>query len=419
MIEIWNDKGKLTTINVEKEKVHGNVHLFANFSCLEWSPNETSLLYLAETLSKGKPFFSEESIDEKTSSKDEGDQYVWQESWGEQLEGLSHTCVCVLDTLNNEFKPRVIEQKGTTFAEPFWINEDKIGFIGWEEEPRRLGLIFCPIRQNYLYTLDLTNPNSKPKVLYGHDKKISISSPRLNSDGKSIAMLVRTVGGPHFKRANLVVLDLESRQEVVLFDTNKANNLNDTSTFTSLYTYSLPVKCWVNNHKLVLTCKIGVGSYLYLVDVSSKRVQKLPSPYETVDVLSLLDDILVVSSSNPCTSSNVFVANINKDNQEVNFTEVEPSWTVKEEDLTFRCDQIEIQDENKAAQFLTSILISPKNLLNKPGPVVLMIHGGPHSVSSCNFIRGRLFFAKFDLKLILGLFSVSFFIMKSLFFFRL
>ena len=411
-MEIWNEKIKLKSINIDNDKIHGKVLLFANYSCLEWSPNETSLLYLSETLVPSQGFFSVDSLDnEKTKKKEFGNEYLFKEEWGEQLEGWSHSSVCVLNTLNGAFKPKVIEKPGITFAEPFWITENKIGFIGWKEEPRRLGLIFCPIRRNYLYTVDITTPDFKPEIIYGQDQEVAITSPRLSPDGKSLVFLVRSVGGPHFKRAKLVILNLESRKEIVFLYSNEPNNLKNPSTFSSLYTQSLPSKCWITNEKLILTCIIGTSSYIYLIDTNSESVQKIYSPYKSVDILDYFENILVISCSDPCVSTNVFVAKFDENCvKNLYYSEIEPNWTVRHEDLTFNCDEIAIKDENGKEQWLTSILISPKNMLNKPGLVILIPHGGPHSATIANFSKLPLIFAKLGFKIILSRFSFFFFV---------
>ena len=130
---------------------HGAVCLVSQLAGLSFSPSEKQLLYVAEKKVKSEGYFKDAKLfkdDEKKPTNDEkekpekGDEYEWKQEWGEQLVGLRHTCICIL-TLEPEYKLRIIELPDRTLGQPFWIDEQTIGFIGYQEAPKRLGLIFC------------------------------------------------------------------------------------------------------------------------------------------------------------------------------------------------------------------------------------------------------------------------------------
>lgn len=144
----------LNSIDVDSTK-HGAICLKGRLPSLAFSPSEKQLLYVAEKKDKKESFFKDTKLfkeDEKKPAKDEpkpndeppakGGEYEWKQEWGEQLVGLSHTCVCIL-TIEPEYKLRIIELPELSLGQAFWIDEQTIGFVGYQEAPKRLGMIFC------------------------------------------------------------------------------------------------------------------------------------------------------------------------------------------------------------------------------------------------------------------------------------
>ena len=99
---------------------------------------------------KESDLFKDDSTNDtkKDASKDatkdatKGNEYEYKQDWGEQFDGLAHTCLCVL-TLTPELKLKIIELPDKTLGKPFWIDNETIGFIAYQESPKRLGLKFC------------------------------------------------------------------------------------------------------------------------------------------------------------------------------------------------------------------------------------------------------------------------------------
>ena len=159
-MDVWDLQANtlLNSIDVDSTK-HGAICLKGRLPGLAFSPSEKQLLYVAEKKVKNESFFKDAKLfkeDEKKPAKDEkprdeskpkeepvkGGEYEWKQEWGEQLEGLSHTCVCIL-TIEPEYKLRIIELPNLSLGQPFWIDKQTIGFVGYQEAPKRLGLVFC------------------------------------------------------------------------------------------------------------------------------------------------------------------------------------------------------------------------------------------------------------------------------------
>ena len=154
-LDVWdlNRNTILNSIDVDSTK-HGAVCLAGQVAGLSFSPSEKQVLYVAEKKVKSESYFKDPKLfkddEKKPTIKDDkpkeeptkGNEYEWKQEWGDQMEGLRHTCVCIL-TLEPEYKLRIIELPDLTLAQPFWIDEQTIGFIGLQEAPKRLGLVFC------------------------------------------------------------------------------------------------------------------------------------------------------------------------------------------------------------------------------------------------------------------------------------
>lgn len=95
----------MRTIDIEAVDRHGKIYDDdGHFGCLEWNNAETHLLYVAERKKpKSKSYFdtkpdtSSQSEGLLSASVSVGDEYVYQDNWGEQMSEKSWPVLCVLD----------------------------------------------------------------------------------------------------------------------------------------------------------------------------------------------------------------------------------------------------------------------------------------------------------------------------------
>ena len=86
--------------------------------------------------------------------------FEYTETWGEQLTGVSTPLVFILDLKKSVFnKPSITPltlPENMAFGQPSW-SPDGSGIIGvsWLNLPKRLGLIYCPNRQGYIFHASL------------------------------------------------------------------------------------------------------------------------------------------------------------------------------------------------------------------------------------------------------------------------
>ncbi|CAG2165443.1 unnamed protein product, partial [Oppiella nova] len=155
-LEVWDQTSKVRSIDTDSVDEHSALVLDDTFGRLLWSGNGKQLLYVAEYKApKAQSYYKR--VNKKADKPDKepdtrGQEFVHRDDWGHFLEGISHIVICILD-VSKDFKIRTIEMTGYSLGQPFWTDStgDSIGFIGWPEEPLRLGLD-CPIRQNSVFT---------------------------------------------------------------------------------------------------------------------------------------------------------------------------------------------------------------------------------------------------------------------------
>jgi len=102
-IEIWSDQSKVRTINLEAADRHGKIYdKDGHFGSLQWNFAETHLLYVAECKKpKSNSYFDSKPVSDAESEGSQvvsrGEEYVYQDNWGEQMTDKSQSVLCVLD----------------------------------------------------------------------------------------------------------------------------------------------------------------------------------------------------------------------------------------------------------------------------------------------------------------------------------
>lgn len=76
-----------------------------------------------------------------------------------------------------------------------------IVFVGFDHEPERLGLIYCPARKSRLYYLALGESKMALPLTF---EDLAVRCPRFNLDGTALVYLETEVGGPHMRALRLM-----------------------------------------------------------------------------------------------------------------------------------------------------------------------------------------------------------------------
>ncbi|KAG7303096.1 hypothetical protein JYU34_013125 [Plutella xylostella] len=111
-LEVWEGHRMLSSVDLAALELHGEVYADSEFSSLEWIPDESAVLYVAEKkVAKSEPYIKRKAIKEvpnptllgcgeSNGKKVKGEEYLYRQDWGEQLVGKvsGALAVCYLQT---------------------------------------------------------------------------------------------------------------------------------------------------------------------------------------------------------------------------------------------------------------------------------------------------------------------------------
>ncbi|XP_063742025.1 S9 family peptidase isoform X2 [Eleginops maclovinus] len=372
LLEIWNHHGIRKCLNLTALNKHGRVYEDVQFGCLSWSECEQKLLYVAE---KNKNPHDGESACRK-------DRSVYCEDWGEALNNKSVPVIFVVNLQNGSVSELQGVPPDVSPGQALWApGSQSVVFVGWYHEPFRLGLRFCSNRRSAIFKLDL---DGNCECVSGSN--LSVSCPRLSPDGSTLIYLQGQVFGPHNQCLSLQQLDLRSRKTSTLLD---VVNRPLTGEFAGVYE-ALPSCCWsADSQRVVFSSARRNWKDLFMVDRQSKKVTSLSDSlpdlskvYGSWKLLTVEKDLLVVYCSSPNTPPTLRVGFLPSAGEAVTWQTLQQPgmtfdfhWTVL--DVT---PPPEEDNTHYSGLDFGAVLVKPTRRLHEAKiPLVVFIHGGPHS----------------------------------------
>ncbi|XP_078144486.1 acylamino-acid-releasing enzyme [Centroberyx gerrardi] len=376
LLEIWDSHGLRKCLNLTALNKHGRVYDDAQFGCLSWSECETRLLYVAE---RSKTTSAETQDGESICGKDRS---VYCEDWGEGLSSKSVPVVCVVNLQTGSVSVLQGVPPHVSPGQALWApGGQAVVFVGWWHEPFRLGLKFCSNRRSALFKLDL---DGHCECVSGEN--LSVSCPRLSPDGTRLLYLQGRVFGPHSQCLSLQEYDLESRKTSTLLD---VVNRPQTGEFAGVYE-ALPSCCWsADSQRVVFSSACRNWKDLFVVDRRTKKVTSLSNNssslskvYGSWKLLTVQKDLMVVCCSSPNTPPTLMVGFLPSAGEAVAWRTLQKPvvtfdlhWTVL--DVTPKPEEDNIQ---YSGLDFGAVLVKPSRSLHGVKiPLVVFIHGGPHS----------------------------------------
>ncbi|XP_041801281.1 S9 family peptidase [Chelmon rostratus] len=376
LLEIWDRHGLRKCINLTALNKHGRVYDDTQFGCLSWSECENKLLYVAERSKKTSP---ETHDGEFACGKDRS---VYCEDWGEALTNKSFPVICVVNLHRGSVSVLQGVPPDVSPGQALWApRSQSVVFVGWYHEPFRLGLKFCSNRRSALFKVDL---NGNCECLSGDN--LSVSCPRLSPDGSTLIYLQGRVFGPHNQCLSLQQLDLKSRKTSTLLD---VVNRPQTGEFAGVYE-ALPSCCWsADSQRVVFSSARRNWKDLFMVDRRSNKVTSLsdslsdlPKLYGSWKLLTVQRDLMVVCCSSPNTPPTLRVGFLPLAGETVTWRTLQQPvmtfdfhWTVL--DVTPPAEE---DNPHYSGLGFGAVLVKPSRpLLEASIPLVVFIHGGPHS----------------------------------------
>ncbi|XP_018544542.1 S9 family peptidase isoform X2 [Lates calcarifer] len=376
LLEIWDSHGLRKCLNLTALNIHGRVYDDAQFGCLSWSECENKLLYVAE---KSKNTSTETHDGDSACGKDRS---VYCEDWGEALTNKSSSAICVVNLQNGSVSVLQGVPPQVSPGQALWSpGSQSVIFVGWYHEPFRLGLKFCSNRRSGLFRLDL---DGHCECLSGDN--LSVSCPRLSPDGSTLIYLQGRVFGPHNQCLSLQQLDLKSGKTSTLLD---VVNRPNTGEFAGIYE-ALPSCCWsADSQRVVFSSACRNWKDLFMVDRRSKKVTSLSDSasdlskvYGSWKLLTVQKDLMVVCCSSPNTPPTLRVGFLPSAGKAVTWQTLQQPvmtfnfhWTIL--DVTPPSEE---DNTHYSGLDFGAVLVKPSHsLYDAKIPLVVFIHGGPHS----------------------------------------
>ncbi|NWI69860.1 ACPH enzyme, partial [Todus mexicanus] len=191
----------------------------------------------------------------------QGEQFVYREDWGETLSTRSVPVLCVLDIEGNSISVLEGVPEHLSPGQAFWSPGDTgVVFVGWWHEPFRLGLRHCTNRRSALFYVDLTGGRCE---LLSEDTK-AVWSPRLSPDRCRIVYLENDALGPHQQCSRLRMYDWCTKQSRTVLE---AVPRQTWGAFPGIYCGALPGLCWAaDSRRLVLDTAQRSQQDVFVVD---------------------------------------------------------------------------------------------------------------------------------------------------------
>ncbi|XP_065201049.1 acylamino-acid-releasing enzyme-like isoform X2 [Planococcus citri] len=390
-LEIWSEGKCKQTFDLAGLDEHGAVYTDDCFGSLSWSNVEDKVVYIAEQKeAKTSPFYQQKPLGDATDgSKNDcgrGDQYVYEEDWGEVISpkrrpvivscDILKKSITILEGVPKDFSP------GQVICEPHGDGVIGVAFIN---TPRRLGLIYCTSRKSHVFYL-----SSKGEYVILSDKNVAVQSPRFSPDGKYLIWLQRPYGGPHHAAHSIVRCNWDTKEISVVVDiVQDSITTKNGKEFFGVFNQGFVTRCWTSDSKYLLFStpqKYRINTYA--VEIENGNIWDIGSKNEDESTIVLdvsEDDYALLNATSfkqPPTLSSLHI----------------PSAISNSSDgplLTTLTEQSSIFDKNIISRFTFPNEITkencfatyygPQNELNQSTPLILYPHGGPHAATSSAF----------------------------------
>uniref|UniRef100_A0A663EUI9 Acylamino-acid-releasing enzyme n=2 Tax=Aquila chrysaetos chrysaetos TaxID=223781 RepID=A0A663EUI9_AQUCH len=399
-LEVWDQNRKVKSIDLTALDKHGSVYDDDQFGCLAWSHSETHLLYVAEKKRpKAESFFQSKAPELGASDEDsghpkkedaplKGEQFVYHEDWGEALSTRSVPVLCALDIEGSSVSVLEGVPEHLSPGQAFWSPGDTgVVFVGWWHEPFRLGLRYCTNRRSALFYVDLTGGRCE---LLSEDTR-SVWSPRLSPDRCRIVYLENDALGPHQQCSRLLMYDWYTKHTSTVLE---AVPRQAWGAFPGIYCGTLPGLCWAaDSRRLVLDTAQRSQQDVFVVDTVTSTTTSLTAdaPQGSWSVLTIDRDLLVARFSSPSCPPTLKVAMLPDAGREA-----QARWVCLQDappvpGISWGIRTLQPPPEQEHPQYggldFDAILLRPSEgpAAQKP-PLVVMPHGGPHSVFTAGWM---------------------------------
>ncbi|KAG7210903.1 hypothetical protein KM043_016281 [Ampulex compressa] len=393
-IEIWDRQRLIKNYDLSAMEIHGDVYTDNEFSCFEWSSDNSKILYIAEKkLPKSEPFYKQKSVkkDKENNGGNEttvGNEHIYKPDWGEQLVGKHRPVVAVLDIALDTIEILSGIPDELSPGQALWT-KDGLGVVGVarKHEPRHLGLVACTNRLSWIFYLK----NGEYQKL--SNDGCAVLTPRFSPDGKHLVWLEREVGGVHHNAHRLMYLDFESEDKEVQVVVNiiETDAVTDNGKkFHGLYGRLRP-RCWSNDSRyVILSTPQQHNICSYIVDIKTKRIIEILNEEGSLSVLDIKNNIVTFLKTSLLSLPTLYVGKLTPETFEsgnmVRRQLGQESTINVLDNHMYDCTEYVYDNDDEIKNF-NFTYFGPKTGESKSVPFVVVPHGGPHS----NFVNAFSF----------------------------
>ncbi|CAN1841302.1 Acylamino-acid-releasing enzyme [Linum perenne] len=446
--EIWCQS------HLEKEfqipqSVHGSVYTDGWFEGISWNSDETHIAYVAEEAPPTKPKFDNQGYKKCGSTEKDCSSWKglgeWEEEWGETYAGKRRPVLFVVDVNSGEVQPVKGIAKHLSVGQVVWAPSSTdssaryLVFVGWSAERRKLGIKYCYNRPCSLYAaiapLFGSDANSEQKEISLVDSSVinvtqSIGSaffPLFSPDGKSLVFLsARSCvdSGAHWGTESLHRIDwsndLKALSSANIVEVIPIVQCPEDGGFPGLYYGGFLRNPWLSDGSTIVLNSVWHSSEVILaVNIISGVLRRI-SPIDSnagCRALTLDSDNIIAVSSSPVDLPEIKYGHLsNKEVQTAawNWLSV-PSPMIKCSDkvksllssrqfsiLKIPVTDVSANSAKGATKPYEAIYVScTSKKSDQLDPMIVVLHGGPHSVSLSSFSKNHAFLTSLGYSLLI------------------
>ncbi|KAJ6903563.1 hypothetical protein NC651_020903 [Populus alba x Populus x berolinensis] len=445
--EIWNQGHVEKEFNIP-QSVHGSVYCDGWFEGISWNSNETLLAYVAEEASPSKPTFNDSGYKKGGSAdKDCGSwkgQGEWEEDWGETYAGKRQPALFLIDINSGQVQPVKGISKSLSVGQVVWAPSTQglhqyLVFVGWSSNPRKLGIKYCYNRPCALYAVrapvyaaeanDLElkqSPSEDSPVLNLTQSIRSAFFPSSSPDGRFLVFLSgrsSVDSGAHSATDSLHRIDWPVNGELSslkIIDVIPIVQSAEDGCFPGLYCSNFIPNPWLSDGcTMIVSSAWGSSQVILSVNVLSGDVSRI-SPTDSNfswNLLTLDGDSIIAVFSSPVDVPQIrygYLVDKEIKNAAWDWSDVSSpifGCSAKVNSLLssrqFTILKIPVKDVSEcltkgACKPFEAIFVSRQSKKNDVcDPLIVVLHGGPHSVSLSGFAKSYAFLSSLGYSLLI------------------
>ncbi|KAK4586245.1 hypothetical protein RGQ29_023433 [Quercus rubra] len=444
--EIWGPSQLEKEFHIP-QSVHGSVYTDGWFEGISWNSDETLIAYVAEEPSPSKPTFNDlgykkgGSTDKDCSSwKGQGD---WEEDWGETYAGKRQPALFVININSGEVQAVKGIKTSLSVGQVVWAPSTKdvhqyLVFVGWSSDTRKLGIKYCYNRPCALYAvraplykseaneLELNSTEDVP--VFNLTQQInSAFFPTFSPGGKYLVFLSARSSvdsGAHSATFSLHRIDWST--DVTLWPSAKIVDVipvvmsAEDGCFPGLYCSSFLSNPWLSDGCTMIISSFWRSSQVILsVNVLSGEVLCI-SPADSNfswNVLTLDGDNIVAVSSSPVNVPQIkYGCIVEKTTKAAAWSWLDVSSSIFKcsekvrsllSSLQFSIMKIPVKNDSDsltkgASKPFEAIFVSSNSKKSDTcDPLIVFLHGGPHTVSLSSFSKSLAFLSSIGFNLLI------------------